>query len=201
MQLCLYFSWDHFSTLTQLDDFCVKKLYLMQPLEAPNGAILFVQHNHGTTFKQVKAAFISFKDVSSYAFWSSAKIDYLTEMFFKISHRFNNNPSCCLNLLYFGIKWQKEATCWFLLWWYKLYEHDSSKYFITPLWSPDIALQPSILVNVFIIKKPLNFTENCFSISSSEFQKIKKTIFHFSRLSDMNNKRLVLPICAISRFA
>ena len=56
----------------------------------------------------MKIAFISFKDVTSYAL---SKIDYLTELFFKISHTFNYNPSNCLNLLYFGIKWQKEAIC------------------------------------------------------------------------------------------
>ena len=59
--------------------------------------------------RQVKAAFINFKDVSSYAFSTSSKIDYLTELFFKKSHTFNNNPSNSLNLLHFGIKWQKEA--------------------------------------------------------------------------------------------
>ena len=36
----------------------------------------------------IKPAFISFKDVSSCAFWTSSKIDCLTELFFKISHRF-----------------------------------------------------------------------------------------------------------------
>ena len=73
-----------------------------------------VEHSLYSTImaeQQVKAAFISFKDLSSYAFSTSSKIDYLTGLFFKISHRLNNNPSNCLNLLYFGIKWQKEATC------------------------------------------------------------------------------------------
>ena len=137
----------------------------------------------------VKAAFISFKGVSSYAFLASPKIDYLTELFSNICHRYNNNLSNCLNLLYFGIKWQKEADCWFLQWRYKLYEHDSSKYFLTPLWRQDIALQKFILENVFLIKKTLNCTEKSFSIASSELQKIKKTILYFLRLKDMSNKR------------
>ena len=82
---------------------------LMRALEAPNGATLFTVQPWLS--QQVKAAFISFKNVSSYAFWASVKLDDLTEMFFKISHRFNNNTLHCLNLLYFGIKWQKEAIC------------------------------------------------------------------------------------------
>ena len=73
-----------------------------------------VEHSFYSTImaeQQVKAAFINFKDLSSYVFSTSSKIDYLTGLFFTISHRFNNNPPSCLNLLYFSIKWQKESTC------------------------------------------------------------------------------------------